>query len=231
MTKPYDLKVDHLRAPIGIGSVSPRVSWKLPAGATAQHAYRIVASDWDSGRVESSESTWVPGRHPAAVGSRRRVEGQGVDRRRRERLVRAELVGARPARKLGLDRAVDRAGRARRSAGAAATGVPARRRGSDRRRRSTRARLYATAHGVYEAFLNGTRVGDLELTPGFTAYRKRLQVQTYDVTDLVVAGDNVVGALLSDGWWRGQNSVARRVDDYGTTTALLAQLVVTLASG
>ena len=94
-----------------------------------------------------------------------------------------------------------------------------------------RARLYATAHGVYECFVNGTRVGDLELTPGWTAYRKRLQVQTYDVTDLVTDGENVVGAMLSDGWWRGQNSVARRVNDYGATTALLAQLVVTLVSG
>ena len=56
-------------------------------------------------------------------------------------------------------------------------------------------------------------------------------MQTFDVTDLLTDGDNVIGALLSDGWWRGQNSVARRVDDYGTTTALLAQLVVTLASG
>ena len=88
--------------------------------------------------------------------------------------------------------------------------------------------LHATAHGIYEAFVNGTRVGDQELTPGWTAYRSRLQVQTFDVTDLLVAGDNVIGALLSDGWWRGQNSVARRVDDYGTTTALLAQLDVTL---
>jgi hypothetical protein len=56
-------------------------------------------------------------------------------------------------------------------------------------------------------------------------------VQTYDVTDLLIGGHNVVGALLSDGWWRGQNSVARRVDDYGTTTAFVAQLVVTFTSG
>lgn len=93
------------------------------------------------------------------------------------------------------------------------------------------ARLHVTAHGLYEAFLNGTRVGDHELTPGFTAYRSRLAVQSFDVSDLVVPGENVLGALLSDGWWRGQNGVARRVDDYGTTTALLAQLDVTFADG
>ena len=91
--------------------------------------------------------------------------------------------------------------------------------------------LRATAHGIYEAFVNGARVGDQELTPGWTAYRSRLQVQTFDVTELLVEGDNVIGALLSDGWWRGQNSVARRVDDYGTTIALLTQLDVTFADG
>ena len=93
------------------------------------------------------------------------------------------------------------------------------------------AQLHVTAHGIYEAFVNGARVGDLELTPGWTAYRSRLQVQTFDVAELLTAGANVVGALLSDGWWRGQSGVARRVDDYGTTTALLAQLEVTLADG
>ena len=87
-----------------------------------------------------------------------------------------------------------------------------------------RAELHMTAHGIYEAFVNGVRVGDLELTPGWTAYRKRLQVHTFDVTDQLAAGGNVIGAFLSDGWWRGQNSVARRVNDYGTTTALFAQL-------
>ena len=52
----------------------------------------------------------------------------------------------------------------------------------------SRARLYATAHGLYEVFLGGVRVGDLELTPGFTQYDTRLQVQAYDVTGLLIAG-------------------------------------------
>ncbi len=94
-----------------------------------------------------------------------------------------------------------------------------------------RAVLQATAHGVYEAFVNGRRIGDIELTPGWTAYRHRLQVHSFGVTELLRPGDNVIGALVSDGWWRGQNSVSRRVDDYGKTTALLLRLDVTLASG
>lgn len=93
------------------------------------------------------------------------------------------------------------------------------------------ATLRITAHGVYEAFLNGRRIGDAELTPGFTAYRRRLQVQTFDVAELLVPGANALGALLSDGWWRGQHGIARQTDSYGTATALLAELRVVLASG
>ena len=51
-----------------------------------------------------------------------------------------------------------------------------------------RARLYATAHGLYEVFLGGVRAGNLELTPGFTQYDQRLQVQAYDVTGLLSWG-------------------------------------------
>lgn len=93
------------------------------------------------------------------------------------------------------------------------------------------ASLRVTAHGVVEAFLNGARIGGDELLPGFTAYRARLEVHTYDVTHLVVPGQNAVGALLSDGYWRGQHSSARNTDSYGTTTALLAELRVELTSG
>lgn len=91
--------------------------------------------------------------------------------------------------------------------------------------------LWATAHGVYEAFVNGTRVGDIELTPGFTAYRKNLQVHCFDVTHLLRPGRNALGALLSDGWWRGQHGVIREIDAYGTDVAFLAELRVTLEDG
>ncbi|SDT78572.1 family 78 glycoside hydrolase catalytic domain [Actinoplanes derwentensis] len=88
----------------------------------------------------------------------------------------------------------------------------------------TRARLYATAHGLYEVFLNGQRVGDQELTPGFTQYTVRLQVQTYDVTALLRPGDNEIVVRLSDGWFRGQVGLLRSADQWGGRTAFLAQL-------
>jgi alpha-L-rhamnosidase len=91
--------------------------------------------------------------------------------------------------------------------------------------------LHVTAHGIYEAFINGARVGDEELRPGFTAYRSRLQVQSYDVTGLVTEGVNALGALVSDGWWRGQHGFLRQVDSYGPATGFLAELRVTLRGG
>ena len=65
------------------------------------------------------------------------------------------------------------------------------------------ARLYVTALGLYEARLNGARVGDAVLAPGWTDYAQRIPYQTYDVTGLLRPGDNVLGALLADGWYAG----------------------------
>src|SRR5258708_124364 len=68
----------------------------------------------------------------------------------------------------------------------------------------TKARLYVTALGVYEAQLNGVTVGDHVLDPGWTSYHDRLQYQTFDVTGLLHEGRNAIGAMLADGWYRGR---------------------------
>ena len=86
------------------------------------------------------------------------------------------------------------------------------------------ARMYATAHGIYETFLNGRRVGDVELAPGFTSYPNTLHVQIYDVGDLLLAGDNEWDVVLSDGWWRGHTGFFQVTDGYGSALAFLGQL-------
>lgn len=91
------------------------------------------------------------------------------------------------------------------------------------------ARLYITSHGLYEAQLNGKRVGSQYLTPGWTSYDKRLQYQTYDVTSLIHAGGNAIGVLLGDGWYRGNIGWHKNV--YGKNLGLLAQLEITFADG
>ncbi|WUW17429.1 glycoside hydrolase family 78 protein [Streptomyces sp. NBC_01465] len=97
----------------------------------------------------------------------------------------------------------------------------------------SRARLYVSARGLYEMRLNGERVGDAELAPGWTDYNHRVQYQTYDVTDLVRDGENVLGATLADGWWSGfVGFEPRRAGaHYGTAPELLAELHLTRADG
>lgn len=86
------------------------------------------------------------------------------------------------------------------------------------------ARLAATAHGLYEAFLNGTRVGDRELSPGPSAYHSRLFVQADEVGDLLTEGRNELRLVLSDGWFRGQTGFSRIADHAGERTAAIARL-------
>lgn len=89
------------------------------------------------------------------------------------------------------------------------------------------ARLYATALGVFDLELNGVPVGHETLAPGWTSYHHRLRYSTHDVTDLVREGENVLGAWLADGWYRGRLGFdGGHVDNYGSQTAVIAQLVI-----
>jgi alpha-L-rhamnosidase len=94
-----------------------------------------------------------------------------------------------------------------------------------------RARLYASAHGLYIAELNGQRVGDEQLAPGWTAYHQRLRYQTHDVTGLLRPGVNHLEFLLGNGWYRGRLGFHGKHGLYGDRLAVLAQLEVTTADG
>ena len=89
-----------------------------------------------------------------------------------------------------------------------------------------RATLYATARGVVELALNGTRVGDAVLAPGWTVYRKRIEYAAHDVTELLREGENVLGAILGPGWYAGfiGFNPLRRGNHYGRDPALLCEL-------
>jgi alpha-L-rhamnosidase len=94
----------------------------------------------------------------------------------------------------------------------------------------TKARLYATALGVYEASINGQRVGNDLLAPGWTDYTKRVMVQTYDVTKLIQPGQNAIGVVLADGWYAGRLGWMGAAQ-YGTRPVFNAQLEITYADG
>ncbi|KAH8882382.1 hypothetical protein GQ53DRAFT_885379 [Thozetella sp. PMI_491] len=94
------------------------------------------------------------------------------------------------------------------------------------------ARLYVTAQGVYEAEINGQRVGDYFLAPGWTAYDGRLQYQTYDVTAALSQSENVLGVRAAEGWFSGRlgwDGGFRNI--WGDRTAVLAQLEITYTDG
>lgn len=93
------------------------------------------------------------------------------------------------------------------------------------------ATAYITALGMYEAQLNGQRIGDAYLTPGWTSYNKRLQYQAYDVTGLLKQGDNALGATLGNGWYRGFLTWDYHKNIYGKKPALLMQLMITFSDG
>ncbi len=93
------------------------------------------------------------------------------------------------------------------------------------------ARAYITSLGIYEAFINGKRVGDMYLTPGWTSYNKRLQYQVFDITDLIQQGSNTIGVALGSGWYRGFLAWGNNKNIYGKELALLVQLQLNYSDG
>ncbi|MFF7656251.1 family 78 glycoside hydrolase catalytic domain [Streptomyces sp. NPDC007983] len=96
---------------------------------------------------------------------------------------------------------------------------------------TVRARLYSTALGVYEAFVNGERAGTVELAPGSTSYDRTLYAQAADVTPSVRPGTNTVEIVLSDGWYRGQVGAFRKPAGWGELLAARLELHLELADG
>jgi alpha-L-rhamnosidase len=94
------------------------------------------------------------------------------------------------------------------------------------------ARLYSTALGAYQVFLNGRRVGDDVLSPGWTDYRQRIKYQTYDVTGLLAQGSNAIAALVAPGWYSTPLQWFQQPNVYGLTSpSLMAQVRIEYADG
>ncbi|KAL7625877.1 hypothetical protein AAE478_005101 [Parahypoxylon ruwenzoriense] len=95
-----------------------------------------------------------------------------------------------------------------------------------------KARLYITSYGLYEAYINGERVGTTVLAPGWQSYNHRLVYDTYDVTDLVLTGDNVIGIQVGEGWYAGLLGFrGGSRNNWGDTLGTMAQLIITSSNG
>jgi alpha-L-rhamnosidase len=243
------LRCEYMENPLGIDTAAPRLSWVIQGGARGwmQSAYRIqVASSaallsagkadlWDSRRVSSGQTLGVRyagkglGSGARAFwrvqvwGSNGRASSWSAPQMWQVGLLRAsdwkaQWITAQTPRKVTVD-------------GLKLPPPPYLRKAFTLAKPIRQATLYATARGVYELRLNGSRVSDQVLAPGWTDYRKRVQYQAYDVTRQLQRGPNAIGAILGDGWHSGYVGFSRQRDHYGDTTALLAQLDVQYTDG
>ncbi len=183
-----DVRFEHYRDALGVGEARPRLSW-IVATTTAgwrQTGYEIEAYGVDerlreqTGRVESDQSVFVSWPFaPLSSGERLmvRVRVWGNDGQPSAWSMPSFVEASR------------------------SQPAPLLRRTFEVRAGVTKARLYATALGVYEAHINGITVGDSVLDPGWTDYHYRLRYQIFDVTNLLHEGRNALGAMLADGWF------------------------------
>ena len=100
-----------------------------------------------------------------------------------------------------------------------------------------KATAYATALGLYELRLNGDKVGNDYFLPGWTDYNKRVYYQTFDITDRVAQGENVVGATIADGWYAGYIGYALHLkldkvrEFYGVNPSFMGQIHIEYDDG
>jgi alpha-L-rhamnosidase len=242
--KVYSLATEYGINPLGTDALRPRLSWKIASSIrhTMQSAYQVqVATStpsfvarnllWDSGKVPSDASLFQPYGGPALTSRTRyywRVriwQGDG----------RVSAWSAPAFWETGLltreDWAAQWIGPSTDSHDSAGAPAPLFRREFTVNGKVRSARVYVSSRGLYELHINGNRVGQDLFTPGWTSYHKRIQYQTYDVTNLLVNGPNAVGAMLGDGWYRGYLGFNGRKNDYGTGVSLLLQLEITYRDG
>lgn len=237
-----DLKCEGFDSPLGLTEARPLLSWRLDSDrqGARQVAYRVRASSsaggfelpelWDSGRVESNQTAYLP-YEGATLYSRERVYWQVEVEDETGTLTRSEIAFF----ETGLLQKSDWRAQfvSAPSIGGGPQTVPPVPRLTKEfalEKPVKSARLYATALGLYQLELNGARVGDHELAPGWTDYRYSLRFQTFDVTAQLQAGANQWTAYLGDGWAVGRVGWDPR-GVYRDSPAMLAQLEVEYEDG
>ncbi len=242
---PQRLRCEYLSNPLGLDERWPRLSWWVNDArrGAVQSAYRVLVASsaavlddddadvWDSGKVTSDRCIHVAYEGPA-LESRQRCfwkvcTWDGEDRRSPWSDVQWWEMGLLDEKEwagswIGLARAESDDSQP----------CPFLRRSFRIEGPIVRARAYVTARGLYELYVNGQRVGSDSFTPGWTDYDRRIPYQAYDVTDLLREGENVVGAILGDGWYCGYlawGKGGRQV--WGTQPSLLMQLALDTRDG
>lgn len=235
-----DLSVEHLDNPLSVDAPAPRLSWKITSTLknTLQTAYDIrVGTDksgltsgkgivWQ-GSAKSDKSVLVPYEGPALQSKTRYYWQVRVKDNHGNTSAWSNVQFWQTGLKAGDWTAQwisvnDRDTSAR---------SPLFRKEFAVKKKIRSALVYITAKGLYEANINGRRIGDGYFAPGWTSYKDHLQYQVYDVTNALKNGANAIGATLGNGWYKGRIGFGGQRNFYGDTRALLMQLEIEYTDG
>ena len=234
------LKCEYMENPIGIDELHPRINWQMISEnrGILQKAYQIQVSVeeafkcilWDTGMVESTQSIHLVYNGPDLQPRTRYYFRVRIQDNRGNDSGWSD-VGFWETGLLGMHEWVAGWIKPVMDSKTIKEACPMLRRTLLVKGKVKTARVYATALGLYELHLNGVRMGDWLFTPGWTNYRKRLQYQTYDVTNMLKPGTNAIGAVLGKGWFSGNLVWSGNHDLYGDSQALLLQMHILYEDG
>lgn len=240
-TQVVNLTTEGLTNPLGIDNLKPQFSWKLIAVKrnTIQLAYEIKVAEsearfnksiiWTTGKILSDQSIHIPySGKPLEAGKRYYWQVRVWDNKGK-----ISAWSSTSYWQMGLLKEEDWVAKWI-SPGyeeESERPSPLLRKEFSINKKVKSATAYITAHGLYEAQINGKKIGDKYFTPGWTSYKNRLQYQVYDVSNMFKTGNNAIAVMLGNGWYRGYFSLGNFKDIYGSDISLLFQLHVTYTDG
>lgn len=221
------LRTEHMKNPLGIDVTKPYLSWNCQGGVK-QTAYEIQAVEgekllWNSGKVTGSEMYACYGgeaesRQQAAWSVRLWDENDVSGEWSSPAVFETGLLKQEDFCAKWINPELETDTEKRQPASVLKKTFQA--------KKGASARAYITSHGTYEAYLNGTRIGDFVLAPGTGNYNEKLSYQTYDVTGLIQDGENEIRVILGDGWYRSAAGVEGVRNLFGKDISLYLQLEV-----
>lgn len=231
--KLYDLRTEYRENPIGLTDKAPRFSWKMESEEqnTIQTAYEIHVTDengnvvWNSGKKASDQSVLIPYEGETLADEMfYKVEVSVADNHGNVEAIEGTF-------ETGIfDNTEFTAKMITSDFPAEETACPVFGKTFAIDKKVKKARLYATAHGVYEVTLNGQTVGDYRMAPGWTSYHNRLQYQIYDVTEMLAA-ENEIKITVGNGWYKGIFGFTCEPNRYGTQAGAFSELHVEYEDG
>ncbi len=234
----YDLKTEYRKEPIGLDAANPRFSWKIQSDKrnVMQSSYQILAYRddkekellWDSKVIESDRSQGVRWAGPVLKSAERiywkvRVS-IGIEFAESElTFFETGLFSEEDwhAKWVEPEEEIDFQ---------AFQPAPYLRKSFQVRSCLKSARIYQTAHGLYDFWINGKQGTEEKFKPGFTSYSKRIQYQVYDITEMLCRRENIWGVVLGDGWWRGLVGGTSR-NNWGYRLHFYVQIILTYEDG